>query len=383
MKRMFLFAIALLAVPTQIAAQVGVFCRTPAGDYPAPETAALGNTCIFRDANDLAHYGRYIRLPDHDNPRSKAGGHDFGVGVFCRTPLGDCDAAQNAVEGTPCICHQYGSAVPGTNFGIGEGSLGAFRRPGLSERRAPGQYSVEPGPSPKGSPSPPTLPPAPSVVRILDTGYERLRELGSEQKGYGLYSYILIPAASSASAALLHEIFKVIPHIRSTGALPSQLNILYIPFQNGKDADFVRAQAASLNLSITYLDAFYDYQMARAILNNLCNPPAAKMEELCQSDLSRGPFIFTYAEPASKLAPVAPPYLLVDLREVHPRAFAEFVSAFQAQVKSTDVHGGERLNTLRLKILNIALTAADWTNPVHKAVADIAHAVLPEPVKQR
>jgi hypothetical protein len=183
MKRMFLFAIALLAVPTQIAAQVGVFCRTPAGDYPAPETAALGNTCIFRDANDLAHYGRYIRLPDHDNPRSKAGGHDFGVGVFCRTPLGDCDAAQNAVEGTPCICHQYGSAVPGTNFGIGEGSLGAFRRPGLSERRAPGQYSVEPGPSPKGSPSPPTLPPAPSVVRILDTGYERLRELGSEQKG--------------------------------------------------------------------------------------------------------------------------------------------------------------------------------------------------------
>jgi hypothetical protein len=123
--------------------------------------------------------------------------------------------------------------------------------------------------------------------------------------------------------------------------------------------------------------------MARAILNNLCNPPAAKIEELCQSDLSRGPLIFTYAEPASKLAPVAPPYLLVDLREVHPRAFAEFVSAFQAQVKSEDVHGGARLNTLRLKILNIVLTAADWTTPAQKAVADIAHSMLPEPVKQR
>jgi hypothetical protein len=217
-----------------------------------------------------------------------------------------------------------------------------------------------------------------SPSRILDTGYERLREVGGEQKGYGLYSYVLIPAASQASAALLNEIFEVIPDIRSTGASPSQLNILYIPFRYGKDADFARAQATRSNLSIIYLDAFYDYQMARAILNNLCNPPAAKIVELCQSDLSRGPFIFTYAEPASKLAPIEPPYLLVDLREVHPRAFPEFVSAFQAQVKSEDVTGGARLHTLRLKILNMVLTAADWTTPVQKAVADIAHSVVSE-----
>jgi hypothetical protein len=302
MKRMCLFAIAPLAVPTQIAAQVGVFCRTPAGDYPAPETAAIGATCIFRDANGLARYGRYIRLPD--------------------------DAPPPPPLFRPTVLPQAG--IAGAN-------------------------------------------------RILDTGYERLREVGGEQKGYGLYSYVLIPAASPASAALLNEIFKVIPHIRSTGALPLQLNILHIPFQNGKDADFAKARATSSTVGVTYLDAFYDYPMARAILNNLCNPPATKIVKLCHSDLSRGPFIFTYAEPASKLAPVAPPYLLVDLREVHPRAFAEFVSAFQAQVKSEDVNGGARLNTLRLKILNIVLTAADWTAPVPKAVADIAHSVTASP----
>ena len=226
----------------------------------------------------------------------------------------------------------------------------------------------------QGLPSRPAHVP-PSAMRILDTGYERLREVGSETKGYGLYSYVLIPAASPASAALLNEVFKVIPDIRSTGALRSQLNILYIPSQTGKEADFAKAHPLSSTLGVTYLDTLYDYQMARAILSNLCNPPATKIVKLCQSDLSRGPFIFTYAEPASKLAPVAPPYLLVDLREVHPRAFAEFVSAFQAQVKSEDVNGGARLNTLRLKILNIALTAADWTTPVPKAVADIAHSV--------
>src|SRR5262245_2113938 len=301
MKRICLFAIALLAVPTQIAAQVGVFCRTPAGDYPAPETPEIGATCIFRDANGLARSGRFIRLPDNAPPPPP---------LFLPTVLPQ--------------------AIAGAN-------------------------------------------------RILDTGYERLREVGGEQKGYGLYSYVLIPAASPASAALLNEIFKVIPHIRSTGALPLQLNILHIPFQNGKDADFAKARATSSTVGVTYLDAFYDYPMARAILNNLCNPPATKIVRLCRSDLSRGPFIFTYAEPASKLAPVAPPYLLVDLREVHPRAFAEFVSAFQAQVKSEDVNGGARLNTLRLKILNIVLTAADWTAPVPKAVADIAHSVTASP----
>jgi hypothetical protein len=121
MKRMFLFAIALLAVPTQIAAQVGVFCRTPAGDYPAPETAALGNTCIFRDANDLAHYGRYIRLPDHDNPRSKAGGHDFGL--------------PNSTWGLRCsakCCRRHSVHLPPVRLG---GARDQFRyRRGFSRR---------------------------------------------------------------------------------------------------------------------------------------------------------------------------------------------------------------------------------------------------------
>jgi hypothetical protein len=143
MKRMFLFAIALLAVPTQIAAQVGVFCRTPAGDYQAPETAARGTPCMVLDPNGLAHYGRYIRLPD-DAPPPPARFH-------------------------PTVLNPPGILAPAN--------------------------------------------------RILDTGYERLREVGGEQKGYGLYSYVLIPAASPASAALLNEIFKVIPHIRSTGGV--------------------------------------------------------------------------------------------------------------------------------------------------------------------
>jgi hypothetical protein len=117
---------------------------------------------------------------------------------------------------------------------------------------------------------------------------------------------------------------------------------------------------------------------AGSILNHLCNPPAPKIKELCEGDLSRGPFIFTYGEPASKFEPVNPPYLFVDLSDVHPKAFPEFVAAFQAQVKSEDVNSEAKIKSLRLQILNIVLTAGDWTTPIQKAIGDIAHSVLPD-----
>jgi hypothetical protein len=63
--------------------------------------------------------------------------------------------------------------------------------------------------------------------------------------------------------------------------------------------------------------------------------------------------------------------LFVDLSDVHPLAFAEFISAFNTQVKQEDVTSGARLHTLRLKILSILLTAADWSPPVGHAIADI------------
>ena len=97
------------------------------------------------------------------------------------------------------------------------------------------------------------------------------------------------------------------------------------------------------------------------------------MRELCAGDMARGPYIFTYASPASKLEPVPPPFLFVDLSDVDPRAFGEYVSAFRAQVKREDISDGERVNSLRLKILNIVLKASDQVGPVQKAIAGIVH----------
>jgi hypothetical protein len=216
-----------------------------------------------------------------------------------------------------------------------------------------------------------------SPGRILETGYAKLGNVGEEKPGYGLYSYVLITSNSSKSVALLNEIFKVIPNVQNTGALPKQINILYIPFLKEKEIEFVVAAKSVETLGTKYAESFYNFQMARMILDHLCNPPADVLRQLCGGDLSRGPFIFTYEKPASTFEPVQAPYLFVDLRDVHERAFAEFVSAYQQQVKSEDVNSGERLNTLRLKVLNLTLNAADFVKPIPEALADVIHSAKP------
>jgi hypothetical protein len=63
----------------------------------------------------------------------------------------------------------------------------------------------------------------------------------------------------------------------------------------------------------------------------------------------------------------------MDMSEVHERAFPEFIAAFTAQVKREDISDREKIATLRLKLLSIVLTAADFVAPVQRATADIVH----------
>jgi hypothetical protein len=219
--------------------------------------------------------------------------------------------------------------------------------------------------------------PSASRLIILATGYSQLAEIGKEETGYGLYSYAILSSHSARSSAFLAEVFKSIPSIEDTPAKRAQLNIFYLPAK--KDAADAFADSVktlgddAAKLGAKYSDSFYDYKMARAILLHLCNPPVPAMSEVCAGDMSRGPYIFTYAKPASSLEPVRAPLLFADLSDVDPRAFGELVSAFKAQVKREDISDGARINTLRLRLLQIALKAGDLVSPVRKAIGDIIH----------
>lgn len=217
-------------------------------------------------------------------------------------------------------------------------------------------------------------------IKILETGYSQLPELGKEEAGYGLYSYAVLSSTDTdRSAAFLAEVFKSIPAIQDTGAKRSQLNIFYVPIKKEKSGDFANAiQSAGddkKQLGTTYAASLYDYKVGRAILDHICSSPADQVRALCEGDASRGPYIFTYERPASDMEPVPAPFLFVDLSDIRPGAFGEFVSAFRAQVKREDMSDGVRINTPRLAILNLALTAADWLPGVQKSVADIVHSI--------
>lgn len=68
-----------------------------------------------------------------------------------------------------------------------------------------------------------------------------------------------------------------------------------------------------------------------------------------------------------------PPYLFLDLSGVHEHAFSEFIAAYKEQIKRTDYTDLGRIDNLRLRLLNIVLTAADWVDPIKGAIADILH----------
>jgi hypothetical protein len=152
-----------------------------------------------------------------------------------------------------------------------------------------------------------------------------------------------------------------------------RINILYIPTKAGsrRQAPFpADADPATIK---AFLDKNYDFAMAQRLLFHLCDKPAPAVAQLCENDLSGGPYLLTYAKKISDLSPLPPPFLLVDLTNVRPRAFPLFVAAYAAQVKRPDFSDGARLADFNLRVANILLTAADWVQPVSAAVADIAH----------
>jgi hypothetical protein len=279
------------------------------------------------------------------------------------------------IELEPAGGTSTGASGAGRPGGQGPAAGGGGRLPPGLETGSAAPGAGHPVGSPAGSPGSAT--PVPTSPRILETGYARLSKVGEEKPGYGLYSYVLITSYSDKSVALLNEIFKVVPNVQNTGSLPKQINILYIPFLKEKENEFAVAARSTTALGAKFVESFYDFQMARMVLAHLCNPPADVLRQLCGGDLSRGPFIFTYEKPASTFEPVQAPYLFVDLRDVNDRAFAEFVSAYQQQVKSEDVNSGERLNTLRLKFLNLTLNAADFVEPIPQALGDVIHSAKP------
>lgn len=213
-----------------------------------------------------------------------------------------------------------------------------------------------------------------SAPSILSSVFDFLETVGAEKDGYGLYSYALLPAPSARAEAFLGRVFATTGAAAISLIAPKNLNLIYLPAKGSTVESLVAGLLSGRNppADVFARDA-YNYPLAVRLLATICATPHESMKALCETDLSRGPYLFTYAKPASDLATVPPPFLMVDLSDVHPDAFGEFVAAYKAQVKRADYPDRERIDTFRLGLLKISLTAADWVSPVTKAIKDIVH----------
>jgi hypothetical protein len=56
---------------------------------------------------------------------------------------------------------------------------------------------------------------------------------------------------------------------------------------------------------------------------------------------------------------------------VRERAYGEFIRAVKEQVTRPDFTDRERIDTFRLRLLDITLTAADWVRPIQAGIQGI------------
>ncbi len=210
--------------------------------------------------------------------------------------------------------------------------------------------------------------------KILGSVYDYLYRVGVEKSGYGLYSYVLIPLPSARSEHLLEELFKTTSYVELNQITFAHINIIYLPV---KERTIKSLQPIISDGSAPPVHQFsrdhYDYEMAKKILSLICSKPTKEIKEVCSSDLSQGPYLFTYPQPASELMEIPPPHLFVDLSDTHKKAFGETLSAYREQVKRSDYTDMEKISAFHLRVLDAILTAADWIRPIKAVLADTVH----------
>ena len=219
----------------------------------------------------------------------------------------------------------------------------------------------------------PPLPRAAPLPGIALSVYGFFDQQGSEAEGYGLYTYVLLAAAHDTRRRNVVFLKELLARTARTASEPAavrrQLNIFYLPTKNRIQALVTARSAVDAGSAVAAPDV-YDYQQAERLLVRLCTESVTSNPKLCSSAW-RGPYLLAVSEPFAASAALSPSRLVVDLSDIHERAFGEFIRAVKEQVMRHDFTDGQKVDTLRLRLLDITLKAADWLDPIKEGIAEI------------
>lgn len=189
-----------------------------------------------------------------------------------------------------------------------------------------------------------------------------LYALGEERPGYATYSYVLAghDDRDSDTTARYLKLVEEIRHSTSASAdlegavALERLNLFLIPATKD-DAG----------------EALPNYNLSKALLTVLSANSAGAFSR-------PGPYLITLYKPLcagddGEIADI----LYVDFTNIHPDAIPEVVRTYKSRVVDDGVDGIERLRSLRLSLLNLALLAEDSIGFAKQAYAELV-AVFPE-----
>lgn len=169
--------------------------------------------------------------------------------------------------------------------------------------------------------------------------WQYLHFYGGEKLGYATYSYVLVGRdhSNQKSTSLYYDLIKA---IKASAVNAESLNNI--------------VSRSSLNLFIIPKSgAEPDYELSKSLLASLATTSPLKFSR-------PGPYIITLYQPIStdngdEIADI----LYIDLTDAHRKAIPEIVRTFSEQVTDEELDGIEKLKSLRLSLLNIALHTED------------------------
>jgi peptidoglycan-associated lipoprotein len=186
--------------------------------------------------------------------------------------------------------------------------------------------------------------------------WQDLCSLNGEKSGYATYSYVLTGRSATNSDASVRYL-KLIDAVKGqstpdsliSAKLRSSYNLFLIPSK--KDQNTANCKP--------------DYEVSKQLLD-------AISIKLSKALLNQGPYIITLYKPVGEGNPDAIADLLyVDLTRVRPAAFPEFVRVYKNHVSREQIHGIEKLDSLRAELLNLMLITEECIGFAKVAYAEL------------
>jgi hypothetical protein len=196
-----------------------------------------------------------------------------------------------------------------------------------------------------------------SVYGFVDGGKHR------EPKEYGRYSYVVFLQRDERAIALTREILASTAQESTVATSPNELNLIEFPvrrsFWSSSDGTALLAGSTVAAVENSIVEKYYDEGFARDVLRAACRDEKVAAV-MCSRGFSQGPYLITFAEPASHEHQAKPPYLVVDLGKIQPLGFSYFIERFKEQAITTELSDRSRIDNFKNRILALVLDMSSW-----------------------